>query len=369
MKDSKGSRSHVARPGLCPGACLERARLPAAALVVLSAALPSLAVAADQHQYLTQRVIPVPHPITSLLRSGRIHRELRLTPDIIRQVEQAADEVDRPLWRLRDLPPDKRNEQASKLIDQLKMRLSESLTARQMDRLDQIVWQAQGIEAILEPEVATQLGLSAEQTASIFALLSGAYKRIAEVRLNTQIRSEPVKTAYIRRIQAETQQNITAVLNSAQQSAFAALIGRPIDLSQVRSVACKAPEIAAETWINSSPVSLSDLKGKVTVVHFYAFGCGNCVRSLPYYNDWLRRFDADRFAIVAIHRPETERERDVEKVKEKAAQTGMQYPIAVDNDSLAWQEPRLASLGKPHVARHLPHRQERLRSLLVVRRT
>ncbi|MHC4168762.1 MAG: redoxin domain-containing protein, partial [Planctomycetota bacterium] len=337
MRDSKKSLSDVGRQGLRPSPCLERTRLPALALAVLSAALPILAVAADQHQYLTQRVIPVPHPITSLLRSGRIHRELRLTPDIIRQVEQAADEVDRPLWRLRDLPPDKRNEQAGKLIDQLKMRLSESLTARQMDRLDQIVWQAQGIEAILEPEVATQLGLSAEQTASIFALLSGAYKRIAEVRLNTQIRSEPVKTAYIRRIQAETQQNITAVLNSAQQSAFAALIGRPIDLSQVRSVACKAPEIAAETWINSSPVSLSDLKGKVTVVHFYAFGCGNCVRSLPYYNDWLRRFDADRFAIVAIHRPETERERDVEKVKEKAAQTGMQYPIAVDNDSLAWQ--------------------------------
>ena len=338
MKESEESRSEMRRSSLRGRhAGLERARLLVLALAILPALLPSLAVAAEQQQRLAQRVIPIPHPITSLLRARRIQRELRLTPEAVSQIEEAAHEVDQPLWRLRDLPPDKRNGQAAKLVDQLKRRLSENLTVRQMERLNQIVWQAQGVEATLEPEVATQLGLSTGQTANILALLSAGYQKIAEVRLNTQIRSEPVRAAYIQRIQAETQQSITAVLTAAQQSAFATLIGRPIDLSQVRSVACEAPEIVAETWINSAPVSLSDLKGKVTVVHFYAFGCGNCVRSLPYYNEWLKRFDADSFGIVGIHRPETERERDIEKVKEKATQAGMKYPIAIDNDSLAWQ--------------------------------
>jgi thiol-disulfide isomerase/thioredoxin len=137
-------------------------------------------------------------------------------------------------------------------------------------------------------------------------------------------------------VRTEAQQNIMAVLSSFQQNTLAVLMGRSINLSKVRSIACKAPEFEIETWINSPAVKLSDLRGKVTVVHFYAFGCGNCVRTLPYYNDWLKRFDPETFGIIGIHRPETERERDVEKVKEKAAQAGMKYPIAIDNESRAW---------------------------------
>jgi hypothetical protein len=35
----------------------------------------------------------------------------------------------------------------------------------------------------------------------------------------------------------------------------------------------RAPEFADVTaWINSSPLKMSDLKGKVVVVHFLAFG-------------------------------------------------------------------------------------------------
>lgn len=315
---------------------LERiGRLPLG-VVVLLAALSNLATAADQQLHLTQRVIPVPHPITSLLRSARIHRELQLTPETIAQIEQAADEVDQPLWRLRDLPPDKRHDQVVKLINQLKRRLSESLTIRQMDRLNQIVWQAQGIEAILEPDVARQLRLSPQQNTAILAHLSDGYKRIAEVNLNPQMRSH-VRSAYTRTIQTETQQNITTVLNTAQQSVLTALLGQPINLSQIRTVACKAPEIIAETWINSGPVKLSELRGKVVVVHFYAFGCGNCVRSLPYYNDWVQGLGAEDFAIVGIHRPETEREREVERVEQKATEAGMKHPIAIDNESLNWE--------------------------------
>ncbi|MBL7186515.1 MAG: redoxin domain-containing protein [Phycisphaerae bacterium] len=305
-------------------------------VVILSVALQTLGTAATNGEPSTQRLIPIPHPITSLLRSGRIHRELRLAPETVAQIEKAVDEVDLPLWRLRDLPPEKRNEQAEQLVSQLRRRLSEILSVRQTDRLNQIVWQAQGIEALLEPEVATQLRLSAEQIGNMVALLNTGYKRIAELRLNPQIRAESGRLAHIQQVRAEARQNIMAVLSVFQQNALTTLMGQPISLSQVRSVACKAPEIEVETWINSSPPRLSGLGGKVTVVHFYAFGCGNCIRSLPYYNDWLKRFDADTFGIVGIHRPETERERDAEKVKEKAAQASMEYPIAIDNESVAW---------------------------------
>ena len=308
-----------------------------AVVAILSAALQGVGTAAASGEPSALRMVPIPHPITSLLRSGRIHRDLKLAPEVVAQVEKAVDEVDLPLWRLRDLPPEKRNGQADQLVSQLWRRLSDILSVRQTQRLNQIVWQAQGVEAILEPEVTTRLKLTAGQTANILAMLNTGYKRIAEIRLNPPIRPESVRNAQIQQVRAETQQNIVAVLSSFQQDAFTLLVGRRLNLSQVRSVACKAPEIETETWINSSPVKLSELKGKVKVVYFYAFGCGNCVRSLPHYNAWQKRFDTDTFAIVGIHRPETERERDIEKVKEKAVEAGMEYPIAIDNDSLAWE--------------------------------
>ncbi len=304
--------------------------------VILLITQPGLSAVLAQSKQLAQRMIPIPHPMTSLLCSPSIQRELGLSLDIAAHVEQAVDTVDQPLWRLRDLTPEKRNDQVLMHLDQLKQRLSEVLTAQQRERLNQIVWQALGLDALLEPEVVTRLRLSSGQANTIGALLNGAYQRVGEVRLNTQIRAASVRQTHIQQIQNDTHQQIMAVLNSLQQSAFTRLLGQRVNLSQVRAIACKAPDIQTDTWINSKPIKLSELKGKVTAVHFYAYGCGNCVRSLPYYNDWRKQFNADSFAIVGIHRPETDRERDIESVKQKAIGAQVEHPIAIDNDSLAW---------------------------------
>lgn len=41
-------------------------------------------------------------------------------------------------------------------------------------------------------------------------------------------------------------------------------------------VGMKAPDITNQTWLNSAPLQLSDLKGKVVMVEFWTFGCYNC---------------------------------------------------------------------------------------------
>ncbi len=305
-------------------------------LVICAPALAQAGAAASQAQAKPDRVIPVPHPLTSLLRAEQVHRELALSAAQIGDVEKTAGEVDLPLWRLRDLPVKERNEAADPFIQRLTDRLSQILSARQLERLNQIVWQAQGIEAVLEPQVTARLSLSAEQINDIQAALSASYHRISSLQMNTEIRPETRKAAYARKLRAEAERSVLAVMDSRQQRVLTMLMGRPFDLSQVRGLACKAPEFEVETWLNSSPLKMSDLKGKVTVIHFYAFGCGNCVRNLPHYNDWQKRFAAGGLQIVGIHRPETQPERDVEKVKEKAAEAGMDYPVAIDNESLCW---------------------------------
>jgi peroxiredoxin len=114
-------------------------------------------------------------------------------------------------------------------------------------------------------------------------------------------------------------------------------MGPPFDVSAVPAAACRAPELEGVTeWINSPPLTLASLRGKVVVVHFYTFGCINCIRNLPHYNAWRERFDRDELVIVGIHRPETQKEYDVAEVRRKAAEAGLKYPIAVDNESRNW---------------------------------
>lgn len=283
-----------------------------------------------------ETIIPIPHPMTILLRSKTVHRELGLSATETNEVENVVSEIDLPLWRLRDLPPQKRNEAAAPLINQLRNKLASILSDRQLERLNQLVWRARGIDVILEPQVALRLNLSPEQTGRIRTLLNISYNKITSLQNNAELNSETHRAAYLQKLQAETQRNILAVLNSYQQSIFSTLMGRPFDLSQVRSIACKAPEFEIDTWLNSPPIKLSELKGKVAVVHFYAFGCGNCIRTLPYYNDWYKNFPKSSFYIIGIHRPETKQERNIEKVRDKASKARMEYPVAIDNDSLAW---------------------------------
>lgn len=305
-----------------------------------------------------ETIIPIPHPMTILLRSKTVHRELGLSATETNEVENVVSEIDLPLWRLRDLPPQKRNEAAAPLINQLRNKLARILSDRQLERLNQLVWQARGIDVILEPQVALRLNLSPEQTGRIRTLLNISYNKITSLQNNAELNSETHRAAYLQKLQAETQRNILAVLNSYQQSIFSTLMGRPFDLSQVRSIACKAPEFEIDTWLNSPPIKLSELKGKVAVVHFYAFGCGNCIRTLPYYNDWYKNFPKSSFYIIGIHRPETKQERNIEKVRDKASKARMEYPVAIDNDSLAWDSwanniwPSIYIIGKNGFVRY-----------------
>src|SRR6266850_7193387 len=47
-----------------------------------------------------------------------------------------------------------------------------------------------------------------------------------------------------------------------------------------------APEFASGTWINSEPLTLLGLRGRVVLIEFWTFGCYNCRNTLPSVKSW-----------------------------------------------------------------------------------
>jgi peroxiredoxin len=99
-----------------------------------------------------------------------------------------------------------------------------------------------------------------------------------------------------------------------------------------------APEFRDVTqWINSDPLSMAKLRGKVVLVHFWTNGCYNCKNNYAHYKAWQERYAGKDVAIVGIHTPETSGEHDIERIKTQAAKHGLNFAIAVDNDGANWK--------------------------------
>lgn len=100
----------------------------------------------------------------------------------------------------------------------------------------------------------------------------------------------------------------------------------------------EAPElILGGRWINSEPLTLEELKGKVVLIDFWTYTCINCQRTFPYLRDWWEKYKDEGLVIIGVHAPEFEFEKDYENVLEASVDFDLQHPIMQDNDFRTWR--------------------------------
>ena len=102
------------------------------------------------------------------------------------------------------------------------------------------------------------------------------------------------------------------------------------------SESATAPELAAGDWINSEPLKLKDLRGRVVLIEFWTFGCFNCRNTLPHIKDWDKRFREQGLTVIGVHSPEFAEERIVENLRRQVASLEIRYPVVSDNDYQTW---------------------------------
>jgi len=98
-----------------------------------------------------------------------------------------------------------------------------------------------------------------------------------------------------------------------------------------------APDFTGITaWINSAPLSVADMRGKVVLVEFWTFGCINCIHVAPYVKAWEARYADAGLAVVGIHTPELSFEREIANVRDAVTKAGIRYPVAFDPSFGTW---------------------------------
>ncbi|WP_061963032.1 cytochrome c biogenesis protein CcdA [Demequina aurantiaca] len=101
-----------------------------------------------------------------------------------------------------------------------------------------------------------------------------------------------------------------------------------------------APSIKGiDSWLNTPDgegIDLTDLKGEVVLVDFWAYSCINCQRSIPHVVGWDDAYRDAGLNVLGIHSPEYAFEKDAGNVAAGAEDFGITYPVALDNNLSTW---------------------------------
>ena len=311
----------------------------AASLLFASATAPAVwAQAVTEAKAEAKPAPPLPDPSLLLIRDDAVRKELNCTAEQQRALDKLLAAHNRLLIAIRDVGPNGADESARPAITAIRSELKKLLDDKQKQRLQGIVLQVQGYDALLRPDVARHLKLTPEQLERLTAIGGEARTKVEELSKARASRPAEEIQADLAKIQSDRHEQIVAELDDKQEAAYGKLLGQPFDLSQVKPSPGNAPEFESiETWINSEPVTMESLRGKVVIVHFFAFGCINCIHNYPWYKEWHAAFQGQDVAIIGIHTPETKTEEDNSLLEASLQKNDLKFPVAVDKEKAMWK--------------------------------
>jgi len=132
------------------------------------------------------------------------------------------------------------------------------------------------------------------------------------------------------------------LIRSTLFALFAAVIFTSAAIAQHEEdavVGQKAPELKKlPVWLNTQPLTLESLRGKVVLLQFWAFDCPYCAEATPHVIDWYSKYAKDGLVVIGVHTPRVEYEKDEVKIREAVRKKGIKYPVAVDSKYDIWAD-------------------------------
>ncbi len=274
----------------------------------------------------------VPQNLLGLSHAAEVQAELLTDATQITEWERVLREIDVEWWPARILPVDRQRTIIADLENQLVQSLERIGGKGAVNRLRQIELQSQGARILLRPEVAAHLRLTESQNTKLNTLFSETDSLAKNLK--------PDDTAKIQQLAAAKKSEVPkalAVLSPAQTEVLRTVMGQNFETAKLERIYPFAPElIDSDHWTNSVEPSLASLRGKVVLVHFYAFQCHNCVANFEHYKRWDETLKNKGVAVIGIQTPETSAERDPDKVVSASKKEGFEFPVLIDLENKNW---------------------------------
>jgi thiol-disulfide isomerase/thioredoxin len=89
-------------------------------------------------------------------------------------------------------------------------------------------------------------------------------------------------------------------------------------------------------WINSGPISLSELRGKIVLLDFWTFCCINCHHVLPDLARLEEKYK-NELVVIGVHTAKFDAERDTENIRRKVAEYRIKHPVVNDANQAIWR--------------------------------
>jgi thiol-disulfide isomerase/thioredoxin len=96
-------------------------------------------------------------------------------------------------------------------------------------------------------------------------------------------------------------------------------------------IGTRPPEWEVSDWINSKPLALKDLAGKVVLVRWWtAPGCPYCAATAPALNEFHAKYGGRGLVVVGFYHHKSSAILDVDEVRHSADRLGFRFPVAID---------------------------------------
>ena len=92
-------------------------------------------------------------------------------------------------------------------------------------------------------------------------------------------------------------------------------------ISENASVASDLPELKAQRWVNTTPLTPKALRGKIVLVDVWEYTCINWIRTSPYVKAWNRDYAKLGLVLIGSHAPEFEFGKRARKTSTAASAT------------------------------------------------
>lgn len=297
------------------------------------------ATAADPalvYQPLSPQHTRVPQTALNLIHTPEVQKELGLSSDKLSAFLPKLQQIDGPWWQARIRPEEEQRRITADAEARLFAELGQIMGASAATRLRQLELQAQGVRMLARPELEAFLSLSTDQKSRLEKLFAETDALAAKVRTRAGQSDENALAALSAAKKAESEGGFK-LLSMEQQKKLYSAIGPLVNTAKLERIYPLAPElIDSGTWIGS-PVKLAELRGRVVLVHYYAFQCSNCQANFHIYNRWHKSLSGRGVSLIGIQTPETAAERDPDKIIAAAKKDDFQFPVLIDLESANWK--------------------------------